>query len=112
MKSRHWLWLLLLIPIGLGLMRLRFDVEVMNLLPDEFPVVRGLKLYQTNFANARELIITVQAADAETAENAARAVALALRAAPGLAREVTWQPLWLENPGQSAELIAYLWVNQ
>ncbi len=112
MKSRHWLWLLLLIPIGLGLMRLRFDVEVMNLLPDEFSVVRGLKLYQTNFANARELIITVEADEAETAENAARSIALALRAATNLTTEVTWQPLWLEKPGQSAELVAYLWLNQ
>ncbi len=112
MKSRHWLWLLLLIPIGLGLMRLRLDVEVMNLLPDEFPVVRGLKLYQTNFANARELIITVKADEPEQAENAARALALALRAATNLTAEVTWQPLWLENPGQSAELVAYLWLNQ
>lgn len=112
MKSRHWLWLLLLIPIGLGLMRLRLDVEVMNLLPDEFPVVRGLKLYQTNFANARELIITVKADEPEQAENAARTIALALRAATNLTAEVTWQPLWLENPGQSAELVAYLWLNQ
>ena len=110
--SRHWLWLLLLIPMGLGLMRLRLDVEVMNLLPDEFPVVRGLKLYQTNFSNARELIITVKADEAEQAENAARTIALALRAATNLTAEVTWQPLWLENPGQSAELVAYLWLNQ
>jgi predicted RND superfamily exporter protein len=112
MKSRRWLWLLLLIPIGLGFMRLRFDVEVMNLLPDEFPVVRGLKLYQTNFANARELIITVEADEAEAAENAARSIAVALRAATNLTGEVTWQPLWLEQPGQSAELVAYLWLNQ
>src|SRR5687768_13808821 len=112
MKSRHWLWLLLLIPIGLGLMRLRFDVEVMNLLPDEFSVVRGLKLYQTNFANARELIITVDAQESETAETAARSITTALRAATNLVTEATWQPLWLEKPGQSAELVAYLWLNQ
>lgn len=110
--SRHWLWLLLLIPIGLGIARLRLDVEVMNLLPDGFPVVRGLKLYQTNFANARELIITVSANDSESAEGAARVIADALRRAEELTTRVTWQPLWLENPGQSAELVAYLWFNQ
>ena len=75
--SRHWLWLLLLIPMGLGLWRLRLDVEVLNLLPDQFPVVRGIKLYQTNFANARELIITVQADDPEVTEIAARSIAVA-----------------------------------
>jgi uncharacterized protein len=110
--SRHWPWLLLLIPIVLGLMRLRLDVEVMNLLPEQFPVVRGLKLYSTNFANARELIITIQANNADTAETAARNAALALRAATNLTREVTWQPLWMENPGEAAELIAAAWFNQ
>ena len=110
--SRHWLWLLLLIPIGLGFMRLRLDVEVMNLLPDDYPVVRGLKLYQTDFANARELIITIDARESETAENAARTIATALRVASNLTAQVTWQPLWLENPGQSAELVGYLWYNQ
>jgi len=110
--SWHWLWLLLLIPIALGILRLRLDVEVMNLLPDEFPVVRGLKLYQTDFANARELILTVSAHGADAAESAARTVALALRNATNLTAQVTWQPLWLENPGQSAELVAYLWLNQ
>ena len=54
--SRQWLWLLLLPPVALGVWRLRFDVEVLNLLPSESPVVQGLKLYQQNFANARELI--------------------------------------------------------
>jgi uncharacterized protein len=112
MKLRHLLWLLLAIPIALGVWRLRFDVEVMNLLPDDFPVVRGLKLYQTEFANARELIITVSAKDAETTENAARTVALALRGATNLVTEAVWQPLWLERPSESAELIAYLWLNQ
>ncbi len=110
--SRHWLWLLLVIPMAFGLWRLRLDVEVLNLLPDQFPVVRGIKLYQTNFSNGRELIITLNSEDPEAAENAARGIAQALRAATNLTRQVTWQPLWLENPGQSAELIAYAWFNQ
>lgn len=110
--SRHWLWLLLLIPMGIGLWRLKLDVEVLNLLPDEFPVVRGIKLYQTNFANARELIITVESDEPETTELAARSIATRLREATNLTKQVTWQPLWMENPGQSAELIAYAWFNQ
>ncbi|HEY2953485.1 MAG TPA: MMPL family transporter, partial [Verrucomicrobiae bacterium] len=111
-RSRHWLWLLLLVPIAFGLARLRFDVEVLNLLPSDFPAVRGLKLYQTDFANARELILTVKSANAETTEAAVREIAQALRAATNLTTAATWQPLWLEDPGQSAELIAYLWLNQ
>ena len=110
--SRHWLWLLLLIPIGLGFMRLRLDVEVMNLLPDDYPVVRGLKLYQSHFSNARELIIALKSEDAEATEEAAGAIATALRRSTNLAAQAVWQPLWMENPGESAELVAYLWFNQ
>jgi predicted RND superfamily exporter protein len=109
---RQWPWLLLLLPIALGLWRLRFDVEVLNLLPTDSPVVHGLKLYQQNFANARELILTVSAPEAAQAEAAARAVAQALRARPDLVAEADWTPPWLEHPEQAAELMAYLWLNQ
>ena len=110
--SRHWLWLLLALPVALGLWRLRFDVEVLNLLPPRSPAVQGLKLYQENFANARELIITIRAAEAEQAEAAASAIAGTLRRATDLAARVDWQLPWLERPGQSAELAAFLWFNQ
>ena len=109
--SRSWLWLLL-IPVLLGLARLRLDVDVLNLLPTGVPAVEGVKLYQKNFANARELIITVQAPEAEAAENAARSLAETLRTATNLTAAVTWQPPWLEHPDQAAELVATLWLNQ
>jgi predicted RND superfamily exporter protein len=109
---RHWLWLLIVVPAALGLWRLRFDVEVLNLLPEKSPVVQGLKLYQQNFANARELIITLQAPDADTAESSARAIATAMRARKELIAEATWTPPWIEHPGQAAELVAFLWLNQ
>lgn len=112
MKSRHWLWLLLLPLLVAGLLRLKLNVEVLDLLPQNFPVVQGLKLYQTNFANARELMITVRAPDAAQAEAAARTLGLALRGATHLTTSVTWQPLWQERPGESAELLAFLWLNQ
>src|SRR5262249_19127070 len=107
-----WLWALLLLPVALGLARLRFDVEVLDLLPPDLAVVHGLKLYQQHFANARELIITVQATDAEQAESAARAISERLRAATNLVAAVTWEPPWLEHPGEMGELLAYLWLNQ
>jgi predicted RND superfamily exporter protein len=93
-------------------LRLRFDVEVLNLLPNDLPAVQGLKLYLENFSNARELIITLQNADAESTESAARTLSEMLRAATNLTTEVNWQPPWVEHPGQAAELIAYLWLNQ
>src|SRR5438477_3713349 len=91
----RWLWLLLLVPAIIGLTRLRFDVEVFDLLPDDLPAVKGLKIYQQYFANARELIITVTAPDAEAGEAAARAIAERLRQQTSLVAAVTWEPPWL-----------------
>jgi len=108
----RWLWLFLLVPIAFGLARLRFDVEVFNLLPGDLPVVQGLKLYQEHFANARELIITVRASELEQAENTARTIAERLRERTNLVVSATWEPPWLEHPGQAGELLAYLWFNQ
>src|SRR5438309_12117583 len=98
--SRHWLWLLALIPIGFGLARLRFDVEVLNLLPDELPVVHGLKLHQKNFTDTRELLITLRAADASAAEAATRQIAESLRAETNLVATAVWQPPWTDYPTQ------------
>src|SRR5262245_13708012 len=104
MKLRGpWLLLLLLVPILIGVGRLRFDVEVLDLLPPELKEVQGLKIYQEHFANARELIITVRASDAEQAAAAARDIAERLRKETDLVTSVTWQPPWLEHPGQTAE---------
>ena len=111
-ELRRWWWLLLLIPVVIGAARLRLDVEVLNLLPQNLPAVQGLKTYQQNFSNARELIITLESPDANLLETMARTLAESLRRATGLVSQVTWQPAWLEYPGQSAELIAYLWYNQ
>jgi predicted exporter len=106
------LWFILPVLCILGFTRLHFDVEVLDLLPSSSRAVEGLKLYQQRFSNARELIITVQSKDAEETETAARAIAEELCKETNLATSVTWQPPWLENPGQSAELIGYLWLNQ
>ncbi len=109
--SRHWLWLLL-VPVIIGFSRLHFDVEVLDLLPADVPAVKGLKILQQTSSNARQLIITVQASDAEATESAARSLAESLRHASNLTESVTWQPPWLEHPEQNAELIAYIWLNQ
>lgn len=111
-RLRPWIWLGLLALAITGFARLRFDAEVLNLLPSQLPAVHGLKIYQEHFANARELVITVKADSPENAEAAARGIAEHLRNRTNLVSTVTWQPPWLEHPGQAAELIAYLWLNQ
>ena len=114
MKHRwfRWWWFLFLIPMLAGVARLHFDVEVLDLLPTNTPAVAGLKVYQQHFSSARELIVTLQAPNAEAAEEAARTLAAQLRAQSNLVASVDWQPPWLEHPEQTAELIAYLWLNQ
>jgi len=112
MKWFRWWWLALLIPIMAGFARLHFDVEVLDLLPANVPAVQGLKIYQQHFTNARELIIGLHAPDRETGEAAAAAVARALTRETNLVADATWQPPWLEHPDQTAELIAFLWLNQ
>jgi len=112
MKWFRWRWLLLLVPIIAGLARLHFGVEVLDLLPAKVPAVQGLKIYQQHFANAHELIVTVKATNREAAEQAAKSIAENLQRATNLVADATWQPPWIEHPDQTAELIAYLWLNQ
>jgi len=92
-------------------MRLRFDTEIFDLFPHELSVVKGLKLYQEHFANARELMLTVEAKSAEETEAATGKIAEVLRTRTDLVESVVWQPPWLEHPAQAAELIAYFWLN-
>jgi predicted RND superfamily exporter protein len=109
---KRWWWVLLLVVVGLGFWRLRFDVDILNLLPPDEPTVQGLKLYQQHFTNARELVITLRAAEAEQAERLAGALAARLREQTNLVASVSWQPPWMENPAQMAELLGWFWFNQ
>ena len=108
----RWVWLLLLVPIVIGLTRFRFDIEVFDLLPKGLTSVEGLKLYQQHFANARELLLTLNGSDAEETETAAREITRELKAQSNAVSSITWQPPWQEHPDQTAELLAYIWLNQ
>jgi len=109
---KRWWWALLILAVCLGLWRLRFDVDILNLLTPDEPTVQGLKLYEKYFANARELVITVRAPEADQAERLAGELASRLRQRTNLVAGVSWQPPWMEEPGQMAELLACLWLNQ
>ncbi|MBU6399436.1 MAG: hypothetical protein KGS61_03880, partial [Verrucomicrobia bacterium] len=109
---RWWGWLALLGLMALGLARLRFDAEVLDLLPGDLPVVHGLKLYQQHFSDTRQLIVTVHAGNADAAQAVAQRLAQRLGQATNLVEQVWWQPPWLEHPEQTAEVIADLWFNQ
>ncbi|HQF40544.1 MAG TPA: hypothetical protein PK322_15625, partial [Opitutaceae bacterium] len=104
-------WALLAIALAAGAARLRFDTEILHLLPDGLDVVRGLMLHQRHFADPRELIVTIDAPTAEDAESGARAVAEILRAETDLVSWAEWESRWTERPDEAAEMIAYLWYN-
>ncbi|HSH94992.1 MAG TPA: MMPL family transporter, partial [Roseimicrobium sp.] len=110
--ARFWLLLVLVVLLVTGLARLRFDVEVLHLLPEEIPAVRGLVAYQKNFSDTKELIVTLSSDDATVTEGAAQSLASHLRAATNLVEDVFWQPPWLENPLEGSELLAHAWLNQ
>src|SRR5258708_10063964 len=109
---KRWWWALLVWAVGIGVWRLRFDVDVLNLLPPDEPRVQGLKLYENHFTNARELLISVRAPEAERAERLAGALAARLRKETNLVEAASWQPPWMEDPSQLGELLGYLWLNQ
>jgi predicted exporter/lauroyl/myristoyl acyltransferase len=109
---RRWFLVVLLVAIVAGCFRLHFDVQILDLLPPGLKVVEGLKLYQENFSNNRELIVSLRMPGAPTAEAATESLAAAFRAQSNLVESVRWRPVWLEDPAQSAELLAYIWFNQ
>lgn len=98
--------------VVLGLARLRFDTNILALVPPDLPAVRALGLQQRFFSASGELFITLRAEDPSEAERNARSLATALRDIPGLARRVVWTSPWEERPDLAAELSATLWLNQ
>lgn len=112
MLSRRWPWLVLPLLLVIGAARLRFDAEVLNLLPAELPAVRGLALQQRYFAASRELLLTVQSDDVALTERAARRIAERLVAATHLVKSARWQPPWEEQPADLAENLAWQWLQR
>ncbi len=98
--------------LALGLWRFRLDVDIFNLLPVNAPMVDGLKLYQKNFGSSRELVLSLRSPEAARTKAAARSLAEALEASPGLASNVIWRSPFREHPLQLGEFLAYIWFNQ
>ena len=102
----------LLVCVGWGLSRIKFDVDILRLLPTHLHQVQGLSLFLKHFAQPDELIITVEAKDQQKAETAANAVAAALNNRPDLVKRAVACPPWEKQPGDLAELLAFMAINQ
>lgn len=94
-----------------GLSRIRFDVDILRLLPANLPQVEGMSLFLKHFSRSNELILTVDSKAPENADAAAKAISEALAKRTDLASRVVDKPLWESSPGDLAELAAYLLIN-
>ncbi len=95
-----------------GLSRLRFDTDILSMLPGELPEVRGLKAHHHAFAREDEAILLVEnLGSGELApEKAAESLSKALEK-DGVVKRARWQPRFKEDADGIAELLAYLWLN-
>lgn len=95
-----------------GYSRLRFDTNILDLLPSHLHVVRGLQLHQAHFANAHELLIVVQGRTPEATQEAAATLAQGIASDRALAKGSRWQPPWTEHPDSIAEFLGWMWLQQ
>src|SRR5499433_2794704 len=101
-RRRGLLWLVVALATALSLWilvtRLRLDTEVLNLLPAKFSSVEGLKIYNRDFAQTRELTfaLQVQPNDADRLEEFAPSFAERLRQQPWCTRILSGSPM--ESP--------------
>ncbi|WP_367873872.1 MMPL family transporter [Luteolibacter sp. Populi] len=93
-----------------GLSRLRFDTDILSMLPGELPEVRGLKAHHQAFAREDEAILLVEGSGDTSPSDAAQSLAKALEK-DGVVKRARWQPRWEEDPQGLSELLAYLWLN-
>lgn len=95
-----------------GLTRLRFDTDILSMMPGELPEVKGLKAFHEAFSRNDELILVIQGGeqDAGTLADAAESLGKKLQA-DSLVKNARWKPQWNEDPQGISELLAYLWLN-
>ncbi len=113
-RRAWWMWLigLAVAVAALGLGRLKFDPDVLGMLPPEMPEVRGLKAFHDDFARQDELLVLIEGgADDEGLLGEAAADLADRLTTAGLAKRARWQPQWEQDGDAMAELLAYLWLN-
>lgn len=106
------LLVLAILTATLGLTRLKFDTDILSMLPAELPEVKGLKAFHSAFSRQDELVVLIEgnAEEAGTLPDAAASLSEKLTAS-GLVKSARWKPRWTDEPEGMAELIAYLWLN-
>lgn len=95
-----------------GLMRLKFDTDILSMMPADLPEVKGLKAFHQAFARDNELIMLVEGSEQDEGSMPAAAESLAKHLeTDGVVKRARWKPRWNDEPEGIAELLAYLWLN-
>jgi len=115
MPRRFWVPALLVIAIlsaSAGLLRLRFDTDILSMLPDELPEVKGLKAFHEAFSRNDEMIVLIEGGESDEGTLGAAAESLGKKLqADGVVKKARWQPSWMSEPDGLSDLLAYLWLN-
>ncbi len=95
-----------------GLGRVKFDTDVLSVLPGEMPEVEALRAFQRVFSKEGELILLIEGDPDKVGSlgDAAGELAGRLKDAE-VCESVRWRPLWRDRDGGMAELIGWLWLN-
>lgn len=95
-----------------GLLRLRFDTDILSMMPADLPEVKGLKAFHQAFSRNDELIVVIEGSEDDVGALGTAAESLGkVLEEKHLAKRARWKPMWNENPEGIAELLAYLWLN-
>jgi predicted RND superfamily exporter protein len=101
-----------ILAASFGLTRLRFDTDILSMLPGELPEVKGLKAFHEAFSRNDELILVIEGGEDDVGSLSLAAESLGEKLeADGVVRHARWKPRWNEEPEGIAELLAYLWLN-
>ncbi len=109
-RARRVLLLGLALLAAAGLLRLRFEANVLGLLPSDLPQVRGLEIFLAHFGLPSELIVTLEGPDSESTARSAESLAQHLR--DKTSSGVRSAPPWAENPGALVDLAAHGLLNR
>jgi predicted RND superfamily exporter protein len=95
-----------------GLLKLRFDTDILSMLPGDLPEVKGLKVFHEAFSRNNELVVLIEGGEDDEGLLGESAKSLGEHLEESkVAKRARWQPLWMSEPEGLSELLAYLWIN-
>ena len=113
--KRVLLWCVLVILLGgyctVGISRIRFEVDITQLLPADLPEAAGARTFMKHFLKRSQVLLLLEGKSAEPTQEAAERVARALAAKPELVKRVVWQRAD-DDAGTWPEFVAWALLNQ